>query len=44
VVVEYSPAVQAEAADELLTCNCPVVTEMMKDAKVLRDQGRACKK
>lgn len=44
IVVEYSKPTQNKAADELMTCKCPVVIEMMKDAKVMRDQGRACKK
>ncbi len=44
LVVEYSKKDQNIAADELTTCNCPMLIEMMKDNKVLRDQARVCKK
>jgi hypothetical protein len=43
MVMSYSLEMQKKAALELEQCHCPAVTEMMKDAKVMRDQSRACK-
>ena len=42
-VVEYSPKVQEAAADEIERNDVPVLTEFMKDYKVMRDQARAAK-
>lgn len=42
-VVLYSPAVQKQAADEIEAGAAPVLTEMVKDYSVMRDQSRVCK-
>lgn len=39
-VVAYTRAQQAQAADELERCGCPVLEEMMRDYCVMRDQSR----
>ncbi len=39
-VIEYSRDVQNKAADELLSCQVPTITEFMKDYHVMREQAR----
>jgi len=43
-VVKYSVKTQSAAADEIEAGFCPVMTEMVKDYSVMRDQSRAAKK
>lgn len=41
-VVVYSPATQKQAAAEIEAGAAPVLTEMVKDYGVMRDQSRVC--
>ena len=43
-VVTYSRATQARAADEIQAGKCPVMTEMVKDYAIMRDQARVLRK
>lgn len=43
-VQKYDKETQNKAADELETFNVPILSDMMKDYKVMRDQTRSLKK